>query len=371
MDLTTPRKVGKSTLEVTPLGFGGGHIGSPFVTNEDSLKTVASAWESGVRFYDTAPFYGLGRSERRLGLALSGVGDAPEEVPSRDSYRVNTKVGKTLVPEPLRDASKKSFTPKGAVKAVRDPRSGFRLAYDYTHDAILRQHEDSLQRLGLSSVDSLTIHDMDYGYHTQEQMESHLHELSAEGGGGATALEGLRASGSISAIGCGSNLDFSNAESWIGSDHEDLCEQIADLVDLDFFVIAGAYTLLETRAIRRLLPLCEERNIGVIAATPYAGGWLVAPDAPDATYMYAPPSEEIVERARSMNAICERHGVPLAAAALQFPLAHPKVAAVIPGAKTPQEAAENYRHMHTHVPEEVWQSFKDEGLLDPAAPTPA
>lgn len=239
MDLTTPRKVGKSGLEVTPLGFGGGHIGSPFVTNEDSLKTVASAWESGVRFYDTAPFYGLGRSERRLGLALSGVAEAGT-VPPRDQYRVNTKVGKTLVPEPVRDASKKTLTPKGRARTARDPLSGFRLAYDYRHDAILRQHEDSLQRLGLSSVDSLTIHDMDYGYHTQEQMESHLHELSAEGGGGATALQELRASGSISAIGCGSNLDFSNAESWIDSDHEDLCEQIADLVDLDFFVIAGA-----------------------------------------------------------------------------------------------------------------------------------
>lgn len=371
MDVTTPRKVGKSALEVTPLGFGGGQIGSPFVSNEESLKTVASAWDSGVRFYDTAPFYGLGRSERRLGLALTGVGEAPEEVPSRDSYRVNTKVGKTLIPEPIRDASKKTFTPKGAVKAVRDPRSGFRLKYDYTHDAIMQQHQDSLQRLGIPSLDSLTIHDMDYGYHSKEEMEAHLHELSAEGGRGAAALEELRASGAISAIGCGTNLESNNAETWDGGDHEDLCERIADTVDLDFFVIAGAYTLLETRAMRRLLPLCEERNIGVIGATPYAGGWLVAPDAPGATYMYAPPSEEIVERAQRMNAICERHGVALAAAALQFPLAHPKVAAVIPGAKTPQEAAENFRHMHTHVPEEVWQSFKEEGLLDPAAPTPA
>lgn len=370
MDVTTPRKVGKSSLEVTPLGFGGGQIGSPFVSNEDSLKTVASAWESGVRFYDTAPFYGVGRSERRLGLALSGVGDAPEEVPPRDSYRVNTKVGKTLLPEPVRDTSKKTFTPKGAVKAVRDPRSGFRLEYNYTYEAIMQQHRDSLQRMGIPSIDSLTIHDMDYGYHTTEEMEAHLGELSASGGGGAKALEELRASGAISAIGCGCNLESNNAETWEDSRHEDLCERIADTVDLDFFVIAGAYTLLETRALRRLLPFCEERNIGVVGATPYAGGWLVAPDAPGATYMYAPPSQDIVDCAQRMNAICERHGVELAAAALQFPLAHPRFAAVIPGSKTPEEAAQNRAHMDTKVPAEVWQSFKDEGLLDPDAPTP-
>lgn len=369
MDVTTPRKIGKSSLHVLPLGFGGGQLGDPNVSNEDSLETVASAWESGVRFYDTAPFYGLGRSERRLGLALSGVAGAGT-VPPREQYRVNTKVGKTLVPEPERDASKKTLTPGGRARTARDALSGFRLVFDYTHDAILRQHEDSLQRLGLSSVDSLTIHDMDYGYHSQEQMEQHLLELSAKGGGGATALQDLRASGAISAIGCGSNLEFNNADSWIGSDHEDLCERIVELVDLDFFVIAGAYTLLETRAIRRLMPLCEERDMGVIAATPYASGWLVAPDEPGSTYMYAPPSEDVVERARRMKAICNSHGVALAAAAIQFPLAHPRVAAVIPGAKTPQEAAQNYHHMHTRVPGDVWRSFKEEGLLDPAVPTP-
>ena len=200
MDVSTPRRVGKSELHVTPLGFGGGHIGSPFVGNGDSLDTVASAWESGVRFFDTAPFYGLGRSERRLGVALNGIAEAAGESP-RAEYRVNTKVGKTLGPEPVRDGSKKTRTPGGRVRTMRDPLSGFRLAYDYSHDGIVRQHQDSLQRLGHSSVDSLTIHDLDYGYHSLEQMEAHLRELSAEGGGGARALEDLRASGAISAIG--------------------------------------------------------------------------------------------------------------------------------------------------------------------------
>ena len=132
---------------------------------------------------------------------------------------------------------------------------------------------------------------------------------------------------------------------------------------------AAAYTLLETRALRRMLPLCEERGIGVIAAAPYASGWLATQDE-STTYMYGPAPDDIVERSRRMQAICARHGVALAAAALQFPLAHPLVAAVIPGAKTPREATQNHRHLHTEVPRAVWESFQSEGLLDPRAPTP-
>ena len=370
MDVSTPRKVGKSSLHLSPLGFGAAPLGNPLVAVEDSLKTVASAWDNGVRFYDTAPLYGIGRSERRLGLALSGLAESELAI-SRDEYRLNTKVGKTLVAEPVIDAGKKTLTPGGRARTARDPLSGFRIAFDYTHDAILRQHADSLQRLGLSSVDSLTIHDMDYGYHSKEQMEHNLRELSADGGGGATALRDLRSSGAIAAIGCGCNLEQQNADSWIDGAHEDLVERIADVADLDFFIVAGAYTLLETRAFRRILPLCEERGIGAIGASPYASGLLVVPRAVGVTYMYGPPPEEIMDRAQKMDAICKRNGVPLAAAALQFPLAHPTMAAVIPGAKTAHEAAENSRHLHTPIPEDVWKSFKEDGLLDPDVPTPS
>ena len=277
MNVTSARPVGRSDLSVTPLGFGAAPIGDRRIPNETCLETVAAAWESGVRFYDTAPWYGVGRSERRLGVALSTV--------EREEFRVNTKVGRTLVPEPVRDASKRTLTPDGSVRTVRDPASGFRVSFGYTHDRILAQHQDSLQRLGLASVDSLTIHDIDYGYHSPAQLERNLNELSRDGGGGATALEELRQAGAIQAIGCGCNLEARNADSWSSGAHEDLCERIADLVDLDFFVIAGAYTLLETRALRRILPLCEQRGIGVIAAAPYASGWLAAPGGA-ATYMY-------------------------------------------------------------------------------------
>jgi len=370
MDVTTPRQVGKSNLHVNPLGFGAGHITHPSISNEQALRTVATAWESGVRFFDTAPFYGLGSSERRLGMGLSGVLGAGT-VPLREEYRVNTKVGKALVPEPVIDPSKETLTPGGHVKTVRDPLSGFRLTFDYSGDAILQQHQDSLQRMGLCNVDSLTIHDLDQGNHSPEQIEQCLNELSAEGGGGSTALHELRASGVISAIGCGVSMDDRTSESWAESEHEDLCERIADCVDLDFFLIAGPYTLLDVRATRKLLPLCEERGIGVVIGTPYASGLLVTPDDPNVTYMYAPPPEDMLKRAKRMQVICERHGVPLAAAAIQFPLAHPTVCSVIPGARAPEEPVQNHDYMHTHVPQEVWQEFKNEGLLAPEIPTPS
>lgn len=362
MDITTRRTVGKSRLEVTPLGFGGGTIGMGWITNQTSLDTVAAAWDTGVRFYDTAPFYGMGRSERRLGLALSGIAE-------RDQYRINTKIGKSLVPEPVEDKKASSKTPSGSERTPRDPATGFRLQFEFTHDRILEQHQDSLQRLGTSTVDSLTIHDLDYGYQTVERAEHHLNELSRDGGGGAIALETLRAEGSIQAIGSGCNLESRNAYSWEDGAHERLTERIADLVDLDFFTVAGGYTLLETRALRRIFPLCQERGIGVIVAAPFAGGWLVSGDE-TASYMYGRASPEIVDRSRRMRAICERHGVPLAAAALQFPLAHPVVAAVIPGARSPEEPQENHRLLQTEIPADVWREFVAEGVLDPAAPTP-
>lgn len=370
MDVVTRRPVGKSQLAVTPFGFGGGTIGSPAVSSAAALDTVQAAWDCGVRFYDTAPWYGVGRSERRLGVALSSVA-GPGAAPPPESYAVNTKVGKTLVAEAVRNDANKTVSPGGMVRTVRDPLSGFRVAFDYSHDAITRQHQDSLQRLGLSRVNSLTIHDVDYGYHAPDQLERHLEELSPNGGGGAVALHDLREAGDIDAIGCGCNLESRNADSWLDGAHEDLCERILELVDLDFLVVAGGYTLLETRALRRILPLCEQKNIGVVIAAPYASGWLVAPETEGMTYMYAPPPAEIVEKSRAMAAICASYGVSLAAAAIQFTLAHPQVAAVIPGAKAPLEVRQNQSHLKTQVPADVWTAFKSQGLLDEDAPTPA
>jgi D-threo-aldose 1-dehydrogenase len=371
MDVTTPRKVGKSNLAVDPLGFGAAPISQPNITNQRALDTVTAAWDSGVRFFDTAPYYGIGRSERRLGLALSGVA-GPDKAPSREEYRVNTKVGKTLVPEPVRDDSKEDHCPSGHVRSMRDPLSGYRLHFDYSGEAILQQHQDSLQRMGLASVDSLTIHDLDNGNHSAEQIAHCLHELADDGGRGGAVLAEMRDAGTISAIGCGVSMDDKTpANDWVGTAHADLCEQIADRVDLDFFIIAGPYTLLNTSAMRKFLPMCEERGISVITGAPYASGLLAAPDDPNITYMYNPPSKEILDRALRLKAISEEHGVPLAAAAIQFTLAHPTVAAVIPGARSPEEATQNSELVRTPVPDAVWETFKKEGLLDPEVPTPA
>ena len=362
MDISEKRQVGRSELSVTPLGFGGGTIGNPSVTNEESLATVSAAWNAGVRVFDTAPWYGVGRSERRLGLGLSGLGDL-------DEYDINTKIGKTLVPEAVRDESRKTNSPNGQVKTPRDPITGFRVSFNYSHDAIMAQHHDSLQRLGHSRVSSLTIHDIDYGYHSAEDIDRHLTELSRDGGGGAEALESLRASGAIKAIGCGCNLESRNAFSWRDSAHEDLCERILDTVDLDFFVVAGGYTLLETRGLRRILPLCESRKIGVIIAAPFSGGWLADPQNAT-TYMYAAVPQDVVDRSLAMADVCGRYNVPLSAVALQFVLAHPTVAAIIPGAKSILETEQNRKLVDVNIPAELWTDLKSSNLLAEEAPTP-
>ena len=361
MDITTPRQIGKSIVKVTPLGLGCGTIGSTDVSNPTSFATIDSAWETGVRFFDTAPWYGLGMSERRLGLALTGKSD-------RSLYHINTKVGKSLVAEPFQNDTNLTFSPGGEVRTPYDPITGFRVHFDYTYEKIMLQHSDSLQRLGHASVDSLTIHDMDYGYHDQSQIEIHIEELSREGGGGALALEQLRTNGHIQAIGCGCNLENRNTDSWLTDAHEDLIDRIAETVDLDFLVIAGGYTLLENRALRRVLPLCESRNIGVIIASPFASGWLVNPG--QAAYMYGEAPPEIADRSKKIQAICQRYSVPIAAVAIQFTLAHPAVAAVIPGAKSPCEPKQNYDFLHTLVPNEIWKELKEASLIENDAPVP-
>ena len=363
MDISTPRKLGKSPLNVLPLGFGGGTIGSPFVETIAALQTVTAAWESGVRLFDTAPWYGVGRSERRLGMALADLGI------DRDQFVLNTKIGKSALPEPIRDESKKTYCKDGSVRTPRDARTGFRISFSYSETAFRTQLNESLQRLGIASVNTLTIHDIDYGYHDATQLEAVFHQFSREGLQGATYLEQLRSEGTIQAIGAGCNLEARNAHSWESSAHEDLIDRLVEEIDLDFLIIAGGYTLLETRALRRILPLCEKRSIGVIAATPFAGGWLVDPQH-TSTYMYGNALPEILEKTLQIEAICNHYNTPLAAVALQFQLNHPLVAAVIPGGKSPAEVLENNRLAKLTVPEQVWVELKERELIPDEAPTP-
>ncbi len=201
-----------------------------------------------------------------------------------------------------------------------------------------------------------------------DEIDLALRQLSRSGGGGALALEGLRETGLIQAIGAGCNREMRNYDSWDGGLQEDLIERIADTVDLDFIILAGPYTLLDTTALHRVLPLCATRQIGVIIASPFAGGWLAAPER--ISYMYGETPEHVVERTSKLQATCRDYDIELAAVALQFPLAHPLVAAVIPGAKTPFEGAEAQRLLGVRIPGELWKTLKAQELLDPEAPVP-
>ncbi len=287
------------------------------------------------------------------------------ETNSRSTPRLESR----LFPNPIGTNPTRRFVQTEVFATPRDAITGFRIRFEYTAEAFRSQHHESLQRLGLARVNSLTIHDIDFGYHNADQIEEHLHQLDRSGGGGAERLEDLRKRGLIDAIGCGCNLEARNAHSWDDDAHEKLCERIADLVDLDFFVVAGAYTLLETRALRRIIPMCRERGIGIVAATPFAGGWLADPERAT-TYMYGSASDTIRGKTKRIQRVCKQYDVPLPAAALQFQLACPLVAAVIPGAKSPEEVTGNYRLANQEIPDSFWSDLKRLRLLDPNADVP-
>ena len=359
-DFFTPRQIGATPMQVPPLGFGAAWISPTNVPIYDAIETVQAAWDSGVRLFDTAPWYGIGRSERRLGVALAEL-DQP-----RDAYFVNTKVGRTLNPEWVEDPSNNTAAADGSARTARDSDSGFRVQFDYSFDAIKRQYRDSLQRLGVAKVNSLTLHDIDLGYHTAEQLEIVLHQLSNTGLAGAQALAELKQRNEIEAVGMGCNLETKNAFSWDDTLHEDLIERVFEIVDLDFVIIAGAYTLLETRAERRILPLCAKKNISVIIASPFAGGWLVNPTKMG--YMYSKMSgldapDHIKSMTKEMLDVCAEFDVPIGAVALQFVLAHPVVVATIPGSATPGEARANRGFLDTDIPSELWQRLRERNLL--------
>ena len=367
-DFVTPRQVGATSLRVTPLGFGAAWIASPDIAIDDAVGTVQAAWNNGVRFFDTAPWYGIGRSERRLGIGLAELGE------SRDQYAVNTKVGRSLEPEYIEDPTNDSTAADGTPRTPREAVSGFRVHFDYSYDALLRQHRDSLQRMGLSRVNSLTLHDIDHGYHDPSQLETVLHQLSEEGLAGASALNELKTNGEIDAIGMGCNLETKNAFSWDDASHEDLIERVMALVDLDFLVIAGGYTLLETRALRRVIPLCARNNVSVIIASPFAGGWLVNPSKMG--YMYSRMSgtnapEHIQDLTKGMQDVCAEFGVPIGAVALQFVLSHPVVTAAIPGAANPREATSSREFVEYDIPLELWGRMRERNLLPHDAPCPS
>lgn len=334
--------LGRTGVQVTRLGFGTGPLGGAraVLSADVAERTVAAAVGSGINYFDTAPWYGVGQAEMHLGSGLRGRRTADQVV--------STKVGRVLVPaNPAQPPYRKRW-PGGAPNNVR---------FDYTRDGILRSLEDSLRRLDLDGVDALAIHDLDYKYHRDDDgIDARFREL--ESGGGYAALSEMKSSGVIRAIGAGINMTG-------------MIPKFVERFDLDFFVVAMPYTLMDQPALDCELPECERRGISVVVGAPFCSG-LLAPGADrSAWYGYSPPSGDVVERVLRIGAACSRHGVSLAAAALQFPLGHPAVAAVIPGPESPEHVASNLELMREPIPSDLWEELKADGSLRRDAPVPA
>ena len=332
-------RLGNGGLDFTELGFGSAPIGNLYraVADDEADAVLAKAWETGVRYYDTAPLYGLGLSETRLNRFLRGK--------PRDSYVLSTKIGRILKVCPPEERT-------GIGKFFDTPSR--REVYDYTYDGVMRSFEASLERLGVDRIDVLLAHDVDIFTHgSKEASDAKIEELMGSGYG---AMVSLRDQGVVKAIGSGIN-------EW------QVALTLAERGDFDLFLLAGRYTLLEQESLDSFLPLCERRGIGIVLGGPYNSGILATGPKQGAYYNYEPASQEILDRVARIEATCRRHGVELIEAALRFPLAHPCVVSVIPGGQRVAEVEANRRLIDAEVPSALWKDLKAEGLLHPQAPT--
>ena len=341
MDPFATRRLGRTDVALTQLGFGAAPLGDLFtkVTEADAAATLQSAWEEGVRYFDTAPWYGRGQSEHRVGRALY---DRP-----RDDFVLSTKVGRVL--RASRDAERfdRGFWTGGLAFPHR---------FDYSYDGIMRAYEDSQQRLGIPRIDLLVIHDLDLWHHRTPALVGAM--LAQLGSSGWRALDELREAGLVRGIGAGVN-------------EPGMIPRFLDLVDLDFFLVALPYTLLDQDVLDVEFPACVARGIGFVIGAVFASGILATGAVAGAKYAYADPPPEIAARVARIEAVCARHAVPLPAAALQFPLGHAAVASVIPGALNPAQVRRNVASFRHPIPSALWAELKHEGLLREEAPVPA
>jgi D-threo-aldose 1-dehydrogenase len=327
------------SISFTELGLGGASIGNLYraISETDAQATLESAWRAGVRYFDTAPQYGLGLSETRLNPFLRSK--------SRKDYVISTKVGRLLqVCAPAERTGIGTFFETPSRRQV----------YDYSHDGIMRSLEFSLERLGLDSVDILYVHDVDLFAHGSAAVrDGHVKTLMTDG---YKALVKLRDQKVIKAFGAGVN-------EW------QICEALAKQGDFDLFLLAGRYTLLEQEALDSFLPLCEQRGIGIVLGGPYNSGILATGPRPGAMYNYGKAPPEILDRVRKIAAVCAAHKVLLPQAALRFPLLHPSVVSVIPGAASPKEVALNVKTLGVRIPKTLWRDLKAQGLMHSEART--
>jgi len=328
-------------LSFTALGFGTAPLGNLYraLSEEQARGALQCAWETGCRYFDTAPQYGLGLAETRLNGFLREH--------RADPLLLSTKVGRLL--------RWSSLTERTGVGKFFDVPSR-KEHYDYSYDGVMRSMDFSLERLGVDAIDILYCHDVDVFTHgSRAASDRRVAEFMA---GGYRALAELRTAGVVKAIGVGVN-------EW------QVCERLAEAGDFDLFLLAGRYTLLEQEALASFLPLCLQRGIGIVIGGPFNSGILATGPKPGAFYNYEPAPPHILERVSRIEAICVAHGVPLAAAALAFPLAHPAVVSVIAGGQNPQEVRQNARMLSWPIPAALWRALISEGLLRPEAPVPA
>ncbi|WP_434739851.1 aldo/keto reductase [Micromonospora sp. SH-82] len=325
MQATEKARLGRTGVEVTRLGFGLAPIGGLYQPVGDSAArvTVETAWDLGLRYFDTAPLYGCGLSERRAGSVLAGK--------PRKEFTLSTKVGRLLVPGG-----------SGTEDIWAEP-TGQNPTFDFSYAGVRRSYAESLDRLGLDRIDIAHIHDPDA--HVAEALD-----------GAYPALAELRASGEIGAVSAGMN-------------HAAMLVELAGAADFDCFMLAGRYTLLDQSGLADLLPLCRARGISVLAAGVYNSGLLADP-RPGAYYDYLPADRTLLARANAIREVCDRHKVPLRAAAIQFPFGHPAVASVVVGARDPGQIADNVTMFEWPIPGGLWADLKRCGLLPEEVPTP-
>ena len=325
------RQVRTSGLRLTELGFGGSMLGNLYsaITDAQAAAAVDGAWAAGVRYFDTAPHYGLGLSERRLGQLLAGR--------PRGDLVVSTKVGRLLVDDPSGGDRRDN--------AGFDVPASARRVWDFSRDGVRRSIEGSLERLRMDRVDIAYLHDPD----------EHWHEAVEEG---LPALAQLRAEGVLTAIGAGMNQSA-------------MLARFVRETDVDVVMVAGRYTLLEQAALSDLLPAAREHGVAVVAAGVFNSGVLATPDPqPGAKYDYVDAPADVLAKARRIAKVCQDHGTTLPAAALRFPLGHPAVASVVVGMKDGDQMHDNAAAFKADIPMALWQELHAEGLVHPDAPLP-
>ncbi|MDN3721654.1 aldo/keto reductase [Roseibium salinum] len=327
-------------IDLTEMGFGGAPLGNLYrkVSEEDAQAALQAAYDNGIRYFDTAPQYGLGRSEERFAAAIKRFG--------RDTIHLSTKIGRLLV-----DCEPDEVTPEAFVDVPQK-----RIVFDYSYDGVMRSYEASRQRLQVANADILFVHDVcAFSQGSQEASDARVRELFDLGG--YRALTELKEAGEVAAIGAGVN-------EW------QVCQKLLGLADFDCFLLAGRYTLLEQDSLETFLPLCAARDVGIILGGPYNSGILATGAVPGAKYNYADAPPEILEKVRRIEEICAAHSVPLIAAALQFVLGHPCVKTVIPGAVNAREVEANLAVLNTPVPAAFWSDLSASGLVREDAPMP-